>query len=62
MGDTHFLQTRYLLLNRNAPNQSSRLTPTRFVYFLYHLACRLDDVHSALKALTSSINLIIAKE
>ena len=47
------------LADRLSP-QSSRLTPTRFVYFVHHLASQLDDVHSPNADPCASTNLHLA--
>ena len=40
--------------------QSSKLTPTRLVYFVHHLAWQLDDVHSPNADPCASTNLHLA--
>ena len=40
--------------------QSSRLAPTRFVYFVHHLDYRLDDVHSPNAGFRASTSLHLA--
>ncbi len=37
MGGTHFLQTGYLLLNRNAPSYNSSLLSEDSVPYFFHL-------------------------
>ena len=40
--------------------QSSKLTPTRLVYFVHHLTLQLDDVHSPNADPCASTNLHLA--